>query len=427
MRVSTIIKIVFIYILVIQTINLIVGVEFNNYLIFNFTFFELGILAGLLLLAFKSNDYLKNASKDPNRIIILLIVVYFIYQVLIIAPQLFVDGYSIKRIAYAVFDRSYFLMIPLFYLWLLPSFKSLNTPIQLIQLSGVVVFIFVILSYLQGNVGYTSTGELRIAAGVMTIIFCFLLVTSFSFFSRKETNYFLVLVSLVGLVFSNHKSAYLGILAISIFALINIKRMPNKSILVLHTIGLLFLIMIPLTQVSVVYENFIGRVSTSFGMDDPNAKPRIVHYKMAWETFLENPVNGTMTNSNYYENLEKDNPPPHSFIFQILATQGIVGFLMLSAIFGSILWVAYKNRRDPFSFQMFLVIIFYLVFTSLNANFFSPRNIHILNFASALILYRHNSITKAKNVLVPLLTKRFSSEGIKKVNAEDSILEKRNY
>ena len=403
MKSSSVIKGVFVYLLILQTVNIIVGPEFHSILFFKFTLFEIGMIAvvGLLLIKlFLAENKFKD---DVNRVLLFVIVILFLYQVVVVAPLLLLDGYTPKEMVYAIFRRSYLLSILLFYWYLLPAFKDRELPVKLINYCGLLLFAAFIIAYVVGQRDYTSTGELRIAPGVATIIFAFMLITNFSLYSQKKTNLFFVAVALSGLVFSNHKSAYFALLILTILAVINFKRYTGKSKLALHLVLLFLFVMIPLSQIPFLAENFTGRVSSSFTMKDPNAEDRVVHYDMAWKYFLDNPINGSKTNTRYYHSYIDDGVPPHSFTFQILATQGIVGFAAMFLIIGMLLWIGYKNRRDPMSFQMFLVILFYFIFTNLNENFFDTRNILMLTFSAALLLDRNRCIENAKAVLIPEL------------------------
>ena len=160
------------------------------------------------------------------------------------------------------------------------------------------------------------------------------------------------------------------------------------------------MIIVPLTQIPFIADNFWGRVTSSFTTDDPNADSRFEQYEMAWEFFIQHPLNGSMINTKFYFDESMNNIPPHSFIFQLLATQGITGFVIHTFLISLIIYISYKNRRDSYSFQMFLLILFYLVFTLLNENFYSSRNIMIFNFAAALILYRNKCIENAKGYIL---------------------------
>jgi O-antigen ligase len=162
------------------------------------------------------------------------------------------------------------------------------------------------------------------------------------------------------------------------------------------------MIIVPLTQISFIADNFWGRVTSSFTTDDPNADSRFKQYEMAWEYFTQHPLNGSMINSKFYFDESMNKIPPHSFILQLLATQGIIGFVVHTFLISLILYISYKNRRDSYSFQMFLLILFYLVFTMLNENFYSSRNILMFNFAAALILYRNKCIENAKNYILSI-------------------------
>lgn len=399
MKIKIITSVIFLYIITVQLLELFIESELQSILIFKFTLFEIGVIASIFLTIIL---IIFNPVKDNfhNRLFITAVIGLFLYQLIIVAPVLFAQGVSFKEIAYAVFRKSYFLVIPFFYYFLFPNFKKNSTPILIINLSGTVLLLLYIYNYFNGIIDHTSTGEVRIASGASTILFAFMLITNFSLFSQHKNNFFFLIISLLGLIFANHKSAYLGVFILTLFSLINLNRIKNKFRIALQVSILLILIIVPLTQIPFIADNFWGRVTSSFTTDDPNADSRFEQYEMAWEFFIQHPLNGSMINTKFYFDESMNNIPPHSFIFQLLATQGITGFVIHTFLISLIIYISYKNRRDSYSFQMFLLILFYLVFTLLNENFYSSRNIMIFNFAAALILYRNKCIENAKGYIL---------------------------
>lgn len=201
---------------------------------------------------------------------------------------------------------------------------------------------------------------------------------------------------------------------LTLIALANIERIKNKAKTIVQLTIILLLIIIPLSQIPFIADNFWGRVTSSFTTNDPNAESRFVQYEMAWDYFKSNPINGSMINNKFYFDDSKNIIPPHSFLFQLLATQGLVGFAAHILILSLILYIGYKNRRDSYSFQMFLMIVYYIIFTLLNENFYSTSNILVLSFASALILYRNRCIQNAKSLILPYMIEKIKS--VRKLN-----------
>ncbi len=415
MKANLIAKSIFIYIILVQTLYIITGSEIAKILVLKFTLFELGVIAAFIFMAVR---FILSPKSEIllNKIFLYLILGLVLYQIIVIIPLLYIEGLSIKETLYSTFRRSYFLVIPFIYFYVLPAFKNNEKPIMIINVSGLILVLFFIINYLNGFIDFTSTGEARIAPGVSTIIFALMLINNLSFFSGQKNNYFFITLSLLGFVFANHKSAYLGLAIISLFAFANLKAIKNRSKTAIHIALLIVLILIPLSQIPFIADNFWGRITSSFTTKDPNAESRLMQYEKAWEYFMQNPINGSMVSIKYYADSSMDNIPPHSFIFQLLASQGIVGFTWHLLILFLILFIGYRNRKDPYSFQMFLVTIFYVSFTILNENFYSPNNIMILNFACAMILFRNKCIENAKKILTPYLTAKI--EKIKEKNEE---------
>jgi len=142
-------------------------------------------------------------------------------------------------------------------------------------------------------------------------------------------------------------------------------------------------------QVPVLRDNFFSRVATSTDLSDPNAEVRMSRWVLAASYFLDNPVNGSMLRNEYYDSSFLFDMPPHNWVFEVLPTQGLVGLLFYVAIFYLVLGAGMKNKSDPLTWQMTLLIIFYLAFCMANANFLVKWNIHMLAYPCAVILYRN--------------------------------------
>lgn len=396
-------RLIFIYLILLQVISIYVGYDLDNVKILKLSLFQLAFLPSLVLVFAKSFKYFRKNAEETNGTVIKLIIYYSVYQIFIILPlTYFQNAISPTELFYQLMPRLYFLLIPFIYWYVLPAYKNISTPINLIAYSSILLLLLSFYNYLNGIYSVTNTGELRLVAGVSAMLYAFTLVTSFSIFSHRKNVPLLILVSLIGFVFVNHRSAYvmLGLLLLlSIFiSVLNKKQVKVKFRRILISGLLVIIFLIPLSQVQFIKENFTGRIASSFDFSDPNAMDRFIRWGLSFSYFLENPINGSMLTNKYYADDEmlREIYAPHNFIFELLSTQGVVGFSMIMIILLKILFIAFKNKSDPISIQMFLVIVFYLLFSLFNVTILNNWNVLILMFSSAVVLYRNIIINELK-------------------------------
>jgi O-antigen ligase len=384
-----------IYFIILQAISVYIGYRINANSILNFSLFQFGIILSFAFLIFFIKKYFKESKLNKlNYYVIALIFLYIGYQSIIIASiHYFQNDMPIREVFRFVINRSYFVVIPLLYWYVFPFFNEKKI-LLFFDITCFVLVLGLAYNYSVGVYEYTSTGELRIGTGEAAIPFCYLLIRSFSFFSGEKNNYVFLVASIIGLIFANHRSAYVGVALLLPIAILNRKSIQEKSKYLFHAAVTIIVVIVVLSQFPVIAENFLGRVVSSTDLKDPNLLDRETYYIKAFDFFIENPINGSMNDGQFYSSDIKDQHkiPPHNFIFQLLSTQGIIGFLFIMAIILFVLRIAYKNRSDNISFQMALVIIFYLFFSLLNYTFLNPRNLLVLLFSAALIMHRNRKL-----------------------------------
>lgn len=386
-------KIIFLYFVWLQVTYIYFGWELDEFRLLKFNLFQSGILVISALVGYGLfKKYYKKEENKPNKEILKIIFLYIAYQILILFPiSYFYKGLALGTIIPELIKRFSFLLIPFIYWFVLPSFKSSNSTIRWINYTSIALFIIAIYNFSTDTIVLTSTGELRIISGVAAIIFTFTLITNLSFLGAQKNNIFYIIISLLGLVFVNHRSAYLGLalilfiaLYITLFYSFNLRKLLYSSVL-------LILLLIPLSRITYIQENFFSRVAASFDVEDPNARDRMMRWGMSFGYFLSNPVMGSVLENKYYsdDDFMRQIYPPHNFIFEILATQGLIGFIFIFVIMFYIYKVFIKNKHDYISLQMFYFITFYLFYAFFNVTFFNSWNVLMLMLCSSIILYRN--------------------------------------
>jgi hypothetical protein len=369
-----------------------------------FTYFQFAVFAAtflFILFYMIRNRFIKeNFSKvfnkriGLNKVVIFFVLLYCAYQGLIInwlAKN--ESGMVIQEVVLKNMPRLIFMVIPCFYFFVLPTFKDSNIPIKWINISSVVLLLIIFINFtIIGNVSHTDEGTLRLATGEVAVIFVFTLVTTMGYFSGGKTNLIFVIVALLGIISANHKSGYLAVALIGFINMFNIKIKNQKLQKLAISFAVLMIVAIPLSQTekfSKLLDTFLISVSESTNFKSKAVLEREARWELAWECFEANPINGTMLHDKHYLYHFADDHTPHNFVYSILASQGIAGFGMIILILLTSFWIVFKNRGDKITWQMALLIMFYLFFAYANVVFFNEVCYFMLVFCIAMILHRN--------------------------------------
>jgi len=128
---------------------------------------------------------------------------------------------------------------------------------------------------------------------------------------------------------------------------------------------------------------------------DTNATDRVERSRLGFDYFVKHPFGDYIWNQRYYlVNVDYDFAP-HNFVIQLLSIQGIVASLLLFAVFGVTVSIAWRNRRDQASTAMLAYLTFYLVFCLFNTNIDQFENQALFIVVVALILHQNRTLQEA--------------------------------
>lgn len=352
-----------------------------------FNVYEIVMFFVIIILFFNSYRY-RNLLHD--EFIIRLIFYYSIYQVLIISPFSFaIYSLSPMEIMRALAVRLSVLLIPFLFYFVFPLYRRLNKLIALINISSFVLVLAGVFNYFNENVFITNTDQFRLLWGGSALIFALTFLDSF--FSKKKSllTYVFLFISVLGILFVNHRSAYVYLILVFLLGIILNSKGRNTSLL--FSLFFLALILTVLNSLDLFQLSFLKRFESTT-MSDDNASDRLKKWYLAFDYFLQNPINGSMFKGQYYADNFKYLYPPHSFIFETLATQGLFGLSFYLVLLIKTLRIAYKNRKDEVTFKMFHVLLFYILYSTFNVTFLNVWVVSIMMFSIAIILYRDKKI-----------------------------------
>lgn len=370
----------------------------NSDVVSSFRFASLGIfqIITLIILLFSIEQYflkIKNENKE-NKFLINLIILYALYQLFVVAPFSYLDGsHKFTYILYSFLIRMPIVLVPYFLWRVIPSFKKIGTPWLLLSASSILLLLAAYINYKTGNILITNTGQPRYIYTCAAIIFGATFLVNFFKEKRTLTNLIFMVTGLIGMVTVNFRSAYIYLaLVFGIGLLINYRNRIK-----IKTVTTLAIIILALTftifQDKLLWVNFTERVK-SISIEDANFQGRISDWRLAYEHFAENPINGSMFKNEYYTSIYQDHYIPHGFIFEILPTQGVIGLVFYLIFIIKLLIISFRNSKiDTVSFAMFLVLLFYVLFSSFNVTLTNPLNLLVMILTSAVILSQNNKLT----------------------------------
>ncbi len=362
--------------------------------------FDLVVAFVLFVVTRRLSSWADDGNKS-NRVVFRSILFYTIYQLLVVLPiSTFNLDIQMKSLFRNLAPRLYFLLIPFFYVSWVSRRGAVSRFYFYVHVTAVVLFGLVIFKLAVGNLTYTNTGELRMLWGGAALIFGMLLIHNLALFGGK-TNVILLLLGLIGMVFANHRSAYVVLIVLAILAAIAGTKTKVKGRTLVSSLVVLALSFVLLSQIPYVRDNFVSRFETSLDAEDENAAGRLSNWRLSLIYFSDHPLNGSLLSDKYYRandySMSFVTPDivrwaPHNFLIEFLATQGIVGFIFLLFILGGILRIGFQNRADAESLQMVMMVSFYCLFCLFNTNFLNNWNILMLVVPAAIILDRNKKI-----------------------------------
>ncbi len=364
----------------------------------NVNLFDILLLVAVVLLAREATLERGQGIPAANRMVLAIVLAYCAYQIAVILPVAvaFHDLQPIP-VARALEDRYALLLVPFIYLVGL-KYMSPQRLVTWVNAAALLLVFFALYKYATvGISGESDVGgafRVRELWGGASLMFGFLILTSL--FLRRPTgwSYALALVGIIGLAFTNHRSAYVALFLTVPPLLINSRRALNRVVVILVVVvsatGFLF-VMAPAVRQSVVY-SLSSMVSPS---SDQNAKDRVDRSKLGWDYFFANPLGDYTWSQRYY--LVDVGPyafEPHNFVIQLLGQQGIVGFGLFAALIVATARIGWRNRRrDRMSAVMLAYFAFYLIFCLFNTSLLNTNNSFMLMLPVALILSRNATLT----------------------------------
>lgn len=365
---------------------------------FKLDIFSIIVIVSIILMFFQVKN-LKN-EHVANRRLITGIIIYSAYQAVIIIPLSYLDKQgSMKETFVSIVPRFSLLLIPLFLWSILPSFKKVGKVFTWVNLSALGLVIASFYNYSSGNFFTTNTGQVRFLSAGAPLVFAFVFVCSFFIRDKKFQHYIFMLLSLLGMVMANYRAAYFLLFAVFVGGLFVFIKQKAKLKPILSSLAVIGVVFVLFSQYGEFWGNFSQRLKSTSFLDE-NAQVRLDYWGLSFERFKDSPLNGSMAKNEFYRSMYVDEyPAPHSFIFEILSTQGIVGLIFILYFMVQSIVIAYRNRADESSLQMLLSLTFLILYSSFNPTFLNPWVLLTMIVQISVILFRNQFLNNDKKML----------------------------
>ncbi|MCE5253891.1 MAG: O-antigen ligase family protein [Actinomycetia bacterium] len=324
-------------------------------------------------------------------------IAYAAYQVLVVAPVAMVTwGYSPIGALYQIAPRLSILLV-LFFAFLVTRYWNGNVVRGILECAALVLLAVALWRFVTGTRVFVEagTGRLRVLWGGGSLLFGWLVISRLLRQRVRIRDLAIGGAGLVGVVLINHRSAYIALAAGFVaFMLMSWRKIPR-------TVGIVVAIIVLVGAVVYTFLPTLGTgleysLTTMFEAgSDAGTVDRMYRYRLGLEQFAANPFGDVVWRGSYYlvHFRPGDDYAPHNFVVQLLAGEGLVGFLLWSALLTVCLVVALRNsRRDHDSAVLASYVIFYLTFCLFNTNFHMIDNVVLLVAPLGLILWRNRVV-----------------------------------
>ena len=333
-----------------------------------------------------------------NRVVLALVLGYCAYQIAVVLPVAVIfHGLEPIAVTRQLESRLAMVLIPFVYLVGM-KYVSPQRMVALVNVAAVCLAFYAMYKYATGDISRDQASGLhgtRELWGGAALAFGFLVLTSLFLRRPNALAYLMALIGLIGLVLTDHRSAYVALIATVPPLLINSRRAVVRLLallLVVSSMALLVFAASPGAQDSVAYS-----LRTMFNPKaDENAVNRVSRTKLGWDYFVENPLGDFQWSQRYYlVYVGAGNFEPHNFVIQLLGQEGIVSFAFVAGVIVATARIGWRNRRDRMSAVMLGYFAFYLIFCLFNTNLMNPANVLLLVLPIGVILSQNAALERS--------------------------------
>jgi O-antigen ligase len=361
------------------------------------TYFQLMLV---LALALGTMPLLRTAGgpdRGVARTMCRILIAYLLFELLVVVPvALWLGTAKLTAILGTMDVRIAWVLFPTM-LVICADERARRWAGQVTVIAAVCLVAWGLFSAATGGGGYyVEFGDVRyrILQGQGSLLFAwpFMLACSGAV-SRRHTFAFLGLAA-AGLVLTNHRSDLIAFAVAGLLCLFmsgQFRRALTAIVPIALVAGIVALLWGG--QVSTI---FGYTVSHLFDISSGNGADRMMRWRLAWEFFSARPFNDYVWSWRYYLVNLGEAYAPHNFALEIAGREGVAGLLF----YGSMLWTPLHRawewgRRDTEARALVGWLVFYIVFSLMNANHYLPTSMPLFVGALAALASRIDSLSHA--------------------------------
>ena len=334
-----------------------------------------------------------------NRLALWTLLVYVIAQLAVVAPlALFVHDVAPRVVLEALLPRLSLLLIPFLYWYGLRALSQRRLQ-DAIGVAGAIVGAYAVFTFVASGPQFLLEGgdlRLRQLWGGATLLLGWVFLSRLLLYRQSLRNWMFVAFTAAGIVLTNHRSAYVA-LAFALLLHFALQPMSRRRWHIVVAALAITVVVIFLAG-GALREQFDRSLNTVVDTNSPNASLRLERWRVGYSYFRQHPFGDNVFNGQVFLLDEYGlTSAAHNFVVEMLDYEGLQGAVFYAFFLGQIAVIGWRNRlRDPVSGFMLTYLVFYLVFSGLNANFYLSHTIFLFALPIASILSRNRTLDRLR-------------------------------
>lgn len=351
----------------------------------------LAALYGAGVLLRRAGDARPTIARTATRIVI----AYLLFEVFAVIPvAVWLGTAPLKQVVSEAAVRFTWLLFPVM---LALGEQARRRAGAVVAIAAVALTLWGAYLAVTGGGGYYSEyGDLRfrILYGGATLLFAWPFALSVSGAVTGRWALVLFGTSLIGLVFTNHRSGFIAFAVAGIACLLMTGRYKRLVPWLVPAAVVGIMVMIFATRQ--VNDVFGYTVAHLFDVRSGNGADRLMRWRLAFEYVTSRPINDYVWSWRYYLVNLPEAYQPHNFLLEIGATEGLAGLLFYGTFFSLLFSKAAKwVRADGETRALVGYLIAYLVFCFANASWYLAVNYALMVGAIGALVARMDELQVA--------------------------------
>jgi hypothetical protein len=355
------------------------------------SYYDLLLLTAFVLVAM---TLLSNPPRESDvriRLVLWTIIFYLAFQMFVIAPLAITAGGQPPVGVLVALEPRLATALILFFYWYGLRSLGVERVLNLLLVAAVVLALVAAYRVAVNSPELAATGSterLRALWGPADLVFGWAILWQL-FHSRDSTvGWPILAVVSMGFILTNHRSGYLALALAILFHLIVHPVAHRRAFLILTAV------FVAATGLY-TFGGSIGAqaaysIETAVSPTTRGAVFRLGRWHDGLQYFTHHPV-GDLAFQSRVNLLDKAgvNAAAHNALIEVLDAEGVQGAVFYIALTAQVVAIGWRIRRvDSISAMAISYLVYFVVFSSFNANFLLPHTVLLVVLPPALILYQ---------------------------------------